>query len=192
MSGLLIKNGRPLGGNSADILIRNGRHCLIENGEVVFDAGTIAFVGRGYAGEVARRVEYGNALVGPGFIDFDGLSDLDTTILGYDNQPAWKKGRVWPADSIAAGPAKMCTSEELAFQKAYAFANLIRNGISTALPIASLFYREWGETVQEFEDAAATAAETRIDHYPHEFSGGQRQRISIARARHRSRPSRLR
>jgi cytosine/adenosine deaminase-related metal-dependent hydrolase len=52
----------------------------------------------------------------------------------------------------------MYSREELAFQKSYAFANLVRNGITTALPIASLFYRAWGETVQEFEDAAHAAA----------------------------------
>jgi cytosine/adenosine deaminase-related metal-dependent hydrolase len=83
---------------------RNSQHCLIENGEVVFDDGVIVFVGRGYPGQVARRVDYGQALLGPGFIDLDALSDLDTTILGYDNQPAMLKGRVWPQDYVDAGP----------------------------------------------------------------------------------------
>jgi cytosine/adenosine deaminase-related metal-dependent hydrolase len=137
---------------------RNGRHCLIENGEVVFEDGAITFVGRGYAGPVAERRDHGNALVGPGFVDLDALSDLDTTILGYDNQPAAKKGRVWPRSYIDAGPYEMYSREELAFQKAYAFANLVRNGVTTALPIASLFYRAWGETVEEFTDAAHAAA----------------------------------
>jgi cytosine/adenosine deaminase-related metal-dependent hydrolase len=137
---------------------RNGRHALIENGEIVFDDGAIVFVGRAYAGPVARRIDYGNALIGPGFVDLDALADLDTTILGYDNQPAWKKGRVWPQSYIDAGPFEMLSREQLAFQKRYAFANLIRNGITTALPIASLFYRAWGETVEEFTDAAHEAA----------------------------------
>lgn len=67
---------------------RAGRHVLIENGEVVFDDGAVIFVGRGYAGPVARRIDYGLALIGPGFVDLDALADLDTTILSYDNQPA--------------------------------------------------------------------------------------------------------
>lgn len=137
---------------------QRGQHCLIENGEVVFNDGAIEFVGRGYAGAVGRRVDYGNALLGPGFVDLDALSDLDTTILGYDNQPAMLKGRVWPQSYIDAGPQEMLSREELAFQKAYSFANLVRNGITTALPIASLFYRAWGETVEEFTDAAHAAA----------------------------------
>jgi cytosine/adenosine deaminase-related metal-dependent hydrolase len=68
------------------------------------------------------------------------------------------KGRVWPQDYVDAGPYEMLSREELAFQKTYAFANLTRNGITTALPIASLFYRASGETVEEFTDAAHAAA----------------------------------
>jgi cytosine/adenosine deaminase-related metal-dependent hydrolase len=37
--------------------------------------------------------------------------------------------------------------------------SFLRNGITTALPIASLFYRAWGETVAEFEAAADAAGE---------------------------------
>lgn len=144
---------------------KDGRHRLYENGEVVFEDGAIVFVGHGFPGEVARRVDYGNALIGPGFVDCDALSDLDTTILAYDNQPAWKKGRVWPRSYLEAGPYEMYSREELAFQKRYAFASLIRNGITTALPIASLFYRAWGETVQEFEDAAEAAADLGLRVY---------------------------
>jgi len=135
-----------------------GRHRLLRDGEVVFERDRIVFVGFDYPGPVARRIDYGHALIGPGFIDLDALSDLDTTILGFDNQPAWRKGRVWPEDYSRAGPVEMYSPEELAFQKHYAFAELIRNGITTALPIASLFYRAWGETFDEFA-AAADAAE---------------------------------
>lgn len=139
-----------------------GERRLLEHGEVVFDKGAIAFVGHGYPGEVARRVDYGQALIGPGFIDLDALSDLDTTILGYDNQPAAKKGRVWPRDYA---PYEHYTPDELAFQKRYAFAWLLRNGITTALPIASLFYRAWGETPAEFAAAAEAARDLGIRAY---------------------------
>lgn len=136
---------------------RNGGHRLIRNGEVVIDGGEVVFVGTKFPGEVARRVDFGSALVSPGFVDLDALSDLDTTILGIDNQPGWAKGRVWPRSYVEAGPYEMYSHEELAFQKRFAFGQLLLNGITTAAPIASLFYREWGETVAEF-DAAADAA----------------------------------
>ncbi len=144
---------------------RDGRHRLYENGEIVFEDGAVVFVGHGFPGETARRIDYGNALIGPGFVDLDALADLDTTILAYDNQPAWKKGRVWPRSYLEAGPCEMYSREELAFQKKHAFATLIRNGITTALPIASLFYRAWGETPEEFQDAAEAAAQLGLRAY---------------------------
>lgn len=143
----------------------NGRHVLLPRGEVVFENGEILFVGHAFAGDVARRIDCGAALIGPGFIDLDALSDLDTTVLGLDNQPAWKKGRVWPETYMHAGPREMYTPEELAWQKRYAFTRLIRNGITTALPIASLFYRAWGETSNEFAGAAEAAADLGLRVY---------------------------
>lgn len=154
---------------------RDGHHVVYENGVVVIDGDTVLHVGAGFDGDVAERIDYGQAVIAPGFIDLDALSDLDTTILGYDNGPAWKKGRVWPDTYVARGPYEMYTPEELAFQKRHAFAQLIRNGITTALPIASLFYRAWGETVAEF-DAAAEAAEDlglRVYLGPAYRTGGQ-------------------
>jgi cytosine/adenosine deaminase-related metal-dependent hydrolase len=142
-----------------------GRHRLFEHGQIVFECDKIVFVGFDYPGAVAKRLDYGNALIGPGFIDLDALGDLDTTILGFDNQPAWRKGRVWPESYLRAGPYEMYSPEELAFQKRHAFAELIRNGITTALPISSLFYREWAETWDEFAAAAAAAEELGLRAY---------------------------
>ncbi|MCJ7871324.1 chlorohydrolase family protein [Phaeobacter sp. J2-8] len=154
---------------------RDGRHVVFENGVVVIDGTEVVFVGTGFDGEVARRIDYGAAVICPGFIDLDALSDLDTTILGYDNGPAWQKGRVWPETYVARGPYEMYSPEELAFQKRHAFAQLIRNGITTALPIASLFYRAWGETVAEFDAAAAAAEDLGLRVYlgPAYRTGGQ-------------------
>ncbi|MDH6233059.1 cytosine/adenosine deaminase-related metal-dependent hydrolase [Mesorhizobium soli] len=136
---------------------RDGGHRLVSNGQLVIDGGEVIYVGAEFPGEVARRIDFGNALISPGFIDLDALSDLDTTILGIDHHPGWAKGRVWPRSYVEAGPYEMYSQEELAFQKRFAFGQLLLNGITTAAPIASLFYREWGETVAEF-DAAADAA----------------------------------
>lgn len=151
-----------------------GNHVLYENAGVVFEGNRILFVGHRYQGQLARRIELGEALIGPGFVDLDALSDLDTTILGYDNHPSWRKGRVWPESYVARGPYEMYTRDELAFQKRYAFAQLLLNGITTAAPIASLFYREWGETAEEFEAAADAADDLGLRVYlgPAYRSGG--------------------
>jgi cytosine/adenosine deaminase-related metal-dependent hydrolase len=152
-----------------------GWHCLIEQGEVVYQDARIIFVGHTFPGEVDVTHDYGKALIAPGFIDLDALADLDTSILGFDNQPVWRKGRVWPQSYMDRGPYEMYTPEELSFQKRYAFAQLLRNGITTALPIASLFYREWGETSEEFASAADIAAELGLRVYlgPAYRSGNQ-------------------
>lgn len=142
-----------------------GRHTLVHRGEIVFENGEVIFVGHGFEGEVARRIDYGEALISPGFIDLDALSDLDTTVFSYDNQPDWKKGRTWPQSYMDRGPFEMYTPEELVFQKRHAFSRLIRNGITTALPIASLYYREWGETFDEFAGAADAAGELGLRVY---------------------------
>lgn len=151
-----------------------GGHRLIPKGEVVIDGGTILFVGQRFDGEVARRIDMGAALISPGLIDLDALSDLDTTILGIDHHPGWAKGRVWPRSYVQRGPYEMYTPEELAFQKRYAFAQLLLNGITTAAPIASLFYREWGETVAECTAAADAAGQLglRVFLSPAYRSGG--------------------
>jgi cytosine/adenosine deaminase-related metal-dependent hydrolase len=144
---------------------RDGGHRLIPNGEVVIDGGEVVFVGTKFPGDVARRIDFGNALVSPGFVDLDALSDLDTTILGIDNHPGWAKGRVWPRSYVERGPYEMYSQDELAFQKRFAFGQLLLNGITTAAPIASLFYREWGETVAEFDAAADAAGELGLRVY---------------------------
>lgn len=151
-----------------------GGHCLIPNGEVVFEAGRVLHVGQTFPGDVARRINLGRALISPGLIDLDALSDLDTTILTIDHTPGWAKGRVWPRSYVERGPYEMYSPEELAFQKRFAFAQLLRNGITTAAPIASLFYRAWGETVAEFDAAVEAAGEMGLRVYlsPAYRSGG--------------------
>lgn len=142
-----------------------GTHRLIPQGEVVIEGARVIHVGRRFDGEVARRIDFGRALISPGLVDLDALSDLDTTILAIDHQPGWAKGRVWPRSYVDRGPYEMYSPDELAFQKRFAFAQLLLNGITTAAPIASLFYREWGETVAEFEAAAEAAGEMGLRVY---------------------------
>lgn len=157
----LVLGQRPTGRTlmSAEWLLayRDDTHHLVPRGEVVIEHGEVLYAGPRFGGEVARRIDFGKALISPGLIDLDALSDLDTYVLVTDNQPGWAKGRVWPRSYVERGPYEMYDPEELAFQKRFAFGLLLLNGITTAAPIASLYDREWGETVAEF-DAAANAA----------------------------------
>ena len=104
-------------------------------------------------------------MIGPGFVDLNALGDLDTTILGFDNHPDWAKGRVWSSDYVRKGPREIYSREEQAFKMRYAFVQLIRNGVTTALPITSMFYRAWAETFEEFSVSAEIAGELGIRAY---------------------------
>jgi len=177
MSGLsgLTLGTRPEGPTAlrADWVLADGPR-LLRGAEVVIDGARVVHVGRRFPGPVARRIDLGAALISPGFIDLDALSDLDTTVLAIDHGPGWAKGRVWPESYVARGPYEMYDPDELAFQKRFAFAQLLLNGITTAAPIASLFYREWGETVAEFDAAAQAAVDLGLRVYlsPAYRSGG--------------------
>ncbi len=126
------------------------QHVLWRHGEVVFEDGKILFVGRGFPGDVGQWIDYGHALVGPGFIDLDALGDLDSTVLTLDNGAEWNMGRVWSEDYLRAGPSECYSADEELFKYRYAFTQLIRNGITTAMPITSMYYRRWAEHYDEF------------------------------------------
>ncbi|MDQ0322862.1 cytosine/adenosine deaminase-related metal-dependent hydrolase [Pararhizobium capsulatum DSM 1112] len=169
---------RPAGRTllTADWLLawREGGHRLVPGGEMVMEDGAVIYAGPCFRGEVARRIDFGAALISPGLIDLDALSDLDTYTLVLDNQPGWARGRIWPRSYVERGPYEMYSQEELAFQKKFAFGLQLLNGVTTAAPVASLYYREWAETVAEFDAAADAAGELglRVFLSPAYRSGG--------------------
>lgn len=140
-------------------------HHILENGEVVYDGNRIVFTGHDYDGPLEEDIDAGNAVVGPGFVDLDALFDLDSTVLGFDNHPGWRKARVWASTYVERGPRDVYTPGEEDFQHEYAMAQLLLNGITTALPIRSILYREWAETYDENARAAEAAARLGIRMY---------------------------
>ena len=140
-------------------------HRLLRDAEIVFENEAIVYVGRDYQGAIERRIDAGNALAGPGFIDLDALGDLDSTVINFDNHPWWQKGRIWPASYLRRGPRDVYSPDEETFKMRYAFVQLIRNGITTAAPITSLLYRQWSETYEEFARVAGLAVELGIRAY---------------------------
>ncbi|MDP0926351.1 hypothetical protein Q0601_04105 [Paracoccus onubensis] len=96
---------------------------MLKRGEVVIEHDRVIFAGHGFQGEVARRIDFGAALISPGLIDLDALSDLDTTLLGIDHFPSWKKGRVWPISYVERGPYEMYSPRNLPFRNASPLAS---------------------------------------------------------------------
>jgi cytosine/adenosine deaminase-related metal-dependent hydrolase len=151
---------------AAFVLGFNGSsHALWQDGEVVFSDNTIEFVGHRFPGPVDRTVDYGRALISPGLIDLDALGDLDSGVLAVDNGDKLVMGRLWSEDYLRQGPKETYTADEEQFKYRYAFTQLIRNGITTALPITSMYYREWAERYDEFAGVAAIAGELGLRVY---------------------------
>ena len=140
-------------------------HVILADGEVVFEDAVIIHVGHGFAGRVDQEIDYGAAVIGPGFIDLDALGDLDTTVLEFD-QPDWAAiGRIWSESYLRSGPRDAYSPDEELFKYEYAFTQLIRNGITTAMPITSMLYRGWAESEEEFAAVAQLAGRMGLRAY---------------------------
>lgn len=140
-------------------------HVLWRNGEVVFEGDRILFLGRDFEGPVDEDIDHGQALIGPGFIDLDALGDIDSTVLAFDNGPEWKLGRIWTERYLREGPREAYSPEEETFKYRHAFAQLMLNGITTAMPITSMTYRAWAESYEEFAAVAEVAGEMGLRAY---------------------------
>lgn len=135
----------------------DGDHAIIPNGEVAVEGGRIAFVGRNYPGRVDRVIDGGNAILSPGFIDLDALADIDHAILDTWHGPETAAGLAWSADYFEHRRRDVFPPAERDFKHAFAFTHLIRNGITTAMPIEAETHNAWAETYDEMVIAAETA-----------------------------------
>ncbi|WP_042476146.1 chlorohydrolase family protein [Bacillus ndiopicus] len=143
----------------------NDNHRLLEDGEVVYENDTIIYVGKGYDGQVDEVMDVGESIISPGFIDLDALGDIDHDAIHVE-QPATKsKNLLWSQEYVEAGPQEFFTEEEEAFKSLYAYSQLILNGVTTAMPITSVFYKKWAETYEELEAAVHNAGKLGLRVY---------------------------
>ncbi|WP_088066858.1 chlorohydrolase family protein [Gottfriedia luciferensis] len=133
-------------------------HVILENAEIVYEKDTIIFVGKNYLDEVDEVIDVGNAILSPGFIDLNALGDIDHDILHLEANSNRQKNLLWSEQHVKNGHHELMTKEEEAFKSLYAYSQLILNGITTAMPITSVFYKKWAETYEELEAAANHAA----------------------------------
>ncbi|CEG25440.1 amidohydrolase family protein [Bacillus sp. B-jedd] len=133
-------------------------HVIIENAEVVYEQDTIIYVGKEYSGEVNEEIDAGYAVISPGFIDLNALGDIDHDILHMEANSRRQKNLLWSERYVQNGHHEVMTAEEEAFKSLFAYSQLILHGITTAMPITSVFYKKWAETYEELASAANHAA----------------------------------
>lgn len=76
---------------------------------------------------------------------------------------------------MITGQRSFFSAEEEAFKSLYAYAQLVLNGTTTAMPITSVFYKRWAETLEELEAAAQHAEKLGLRIYlGPSYQGGMR------------------
>lgn len=129
-------------------------HVLLKEAEVVYEGDSIIYVGKEYGEAVDETIDCGNAVLSPGFIDLNALGDIDHDILHIEADAQKSKNLLWSQEYMDNGPHEAMSEEEEAFKSLYAYTQLILNGITTAMPITSVFYKKWAETYDELAAAA--------------------------------------
>lgn len=140
-----------------------GDFVVYRDGAVVYEGDTISYAGRetDYRGpDPDARIDGGDSIVSPGFIDLNALGDIDHHLI-FADFPEERSGDLqWSAAYFESHPAEQLPAADEAFKSLYAYANLIRNGITTAMPITGTIHKRAGETYEEL--VAAVGHATRL------------------------------
>lgn len=139
-------------------------HVLIRDGQVVYEGNRIVHVGHGHdPADCDVVMDAGLALVGPGFVDLDALADIDHALL--DTWHADGRGLQWSQEYANGGPVAVFDADDRAFLREYALGQLLRNGITTAMPIAAETHSDWAETYDDLMSVADGAARLGLRMY---------------------------
>ncbi|MEU6661854.1 chlorohydrolase family protein [Streptomyces sp. NPDC046821] len=145
------------------VIAHDGRsHVEIPDGAVLIEGDTVIAVGerteldRHPAGE---RIDLGDAVVTPGLIDLDALTDIDHIILDSSASPELSSGFTWSSDYFDA-PRAVFTPEQRRTVREYALTQLALHGITSYMPIASEVHSDWAETYEDF--VAMTEVSSRL------------------------------
>ncbi|MBT8163703.1 MULTISPECIES: chlorohydrolase family protein [Arthrobacter] len=135
----------------------NGTHVLLRDACVVYRNDVIEFVGTEYDGPIDAQQDVGDALLMPGLIDLDALTDIDHLLLDSWAGAELGKGYQWSEDYFRHRRTDVFTPEERSQIREYALIQLVLHGITTYMPIASEVHSEWAETFEELADMAETS-----------------------------------
>ncbi|MFF9197528.1 chlorohydrolase family protein [Streptomyces sp. NPDC014779] len=143
------------------VIAHDGRtHVELPDGGVLIDGDTVLDVGDRAAlarTPVDRHVELGEAVLTPGLIDLDALTDIDHLILDSWAPPERADGYVW-SEAYFDRPRAVFDAAQRRTVRTYALTQLALHGITSYMPIASEVHSDWAET---HEDLVAMAEVSR-------------------------------
>ena len=134
-----------------------GDHVILRDGEVAYEDDSIIFVGRGFTGTADKVIDAGDAILSPGFIDLDALADIDHALIDSWHGPDTASGLDWSEDYFRNRRRDVFSPDDRNFRHEFAFTQLVRNGITTAMPIGGEMHNAWCETYDEWAAAADIA-----------------------------------
>ncbi|MDO5718988.1 MAG: chlorohydrolase family protein [Tissierellia bacterium] len=140
-------------------------HIVIKQGELAYENDKIIYTGKKYNGRFDRKIDASDCLVAPGFIDLDALGDIDHTLIFYEYPKDKLSDLDWSYDYFFNDRKEEMSPDDESFKSLYAYVNLIRNGITTAMPITSVIYKKAAETYEEIEAAAHHAGNLGLRTY---------------------------
>ena len=138
-----------------------GSHVEIRDGAVRIEDGLISAVGTRAelpAGSGDELIELDEALLMPGLIDLDALTDIDHLILDSWFSADHSASLQWSAAHFA-DPKSVFTPAERRQVRRYALAQLALHGITSYMPIASEVHSDWAETREDFLAMARESSE---------------------------------
>ncbi len=126
-------------------------HVEIANGAVLVRGERIDRVGRrsDLANVLAdKRIDLGAAVLMPGLIDLDALTDIDHLILDSWASGDAAKSLTW-SSSYFDSPRAVFTQQQRLQVRHYGLVQLALHGITTYMPIASEVHSDWAETRED-------------------------------------------
>ncbi|WP_067143556.1 chlorohydrolase family protein [Microtetraspora malaysiensis] len=127
---------------------------VLIQGDTVLDVGGQAELAKT---EVDERIDLGDAVLLPGLIDLDALTDIDHLILDSWASAGHSASFTWSSEYFEARRA-VFTAEQRRQVREYALVQLAMHGITTFMPIASEVHSDWAETYDDFVAAADLTA----------------------------------
>lgn len=120
-------------------------HVIYENGELVYQGDTILYVGASYGFEVDEEKYFPSCILIPGFIDLD--ADVDSDHALQDITVGKKSFMLDRSMDLSHSYSE----DDFHARHRFSMAHLMKNGITTIMPVAGEMFYPWSMSVRECE-----------------------------------------